>query len=276
MLLKRLAFVALLVIALGAPVPRPVALAQSQNPCTAALAAEPASAMRAPLARARKNGRFGADTRDIRDLLHRHSAATSMGTARAARAGARPAADRDDNNIAILEDNNGDLIIRANPFDLRDTGLRFEPAGSGYAVAAAGAEFRGSLGRALTLSDDDSVAQTIAAPFEFYGRRFTSLFVNSDGNLTFEGPDNASTERGLQRLASGTPRIAPFFADLDPSAGGRVFFDTAADATTVTWCAVPGFDMSETMTVQAVLFSNGAIEFRFGSTDLTDGIVAVS
>src|SRR5688572_208173 len=276
MLLKRLAFVALLAIALGAPVPRPVALAQSQDPCSAALAAEPVSAMRAPLARAPKYGRFGADTRDIRDLLHQHSAATSMGTARAARAGARPAADRDDNNIAILEDNNGDMIIRANPFDLRNTGLRFEPAGSGYSVAATGAEFRASLGQALTLSDDDSVAQTIAAPFEFYGRRFTSLFVNSDGNLTFEGPDNASTERGLQRLASGAPRIAPFFADLDPSAGGRVFFDSAADATTVTWCAVPGFDMPETMTVQAVLFSNGAIEFRFASAELTEGIVAVS
>ena len=276
MVLKRVAFVALLVIALGAPVPRPIALAQSQNPCTAALAAEPVSAMRAPRARAPKYGRFGADTRDIRDLLHQHAAATSMSAARAARAGARPAADRDDNNIAILEDHNGDLIIRANPFDLRNTGLRFEPAGSGYSVAATGAEFRASLGRALTLSDDDSVAQTIAAPFEFYGRRFTSLFVNSDGNLTFEGPDNASTERGLQRLASGAPRIAPFFADLDPSAGGRVFFDSAADATTVTWCAVPGFEMSETITVQAVLFSSGAIEFRFASAELPEGIVAVS
>src|SRR5687767_11718733 len=276
MLLKRLAFAALLAISLGAPVPRPVALAQSQNPCTAALAAEPVSAMRAPLARAPKYGRFGADTRDIRDLLHQHSAATSMGTARAARAGARPAADRDDNNIAILEDNNGDLIIRANRFDLQNTGLRFERAGNGYAVAATGAEFRPSLGRALTLGDDDSVPQTMAAPFEFYGRRFTSLFVNSDGNVTFAEGDNASTERGLQRLASGAPRIAPFFADLDPSAGGRVFFDSAADATTVTWCAVPGFGLSETITVQAVLFSSGAIEFRFGAASLNDAIVALS
>ena len=101
----------------------------------------------------------------------------------------------------------------------------------------------------------------------FYGRRFTSLFVNSDGNLTFEEADNASTARGLERLASGAPRIAPFFADLDPSAGGRVFFDSAPDATTVTWCAVPGFDLPQTITVQAVLFANGAIEFRFGPTD---------
>ena len=30
------------------------------------------------------------------------------------------------------------------------------------------------------------------------------------------------------------------------------------------------------MTAQAVLFPNGAIEFRFGATNLNDGIVALS
>ena len=278
MLLKRLAVVSLVAIVIlpGSPVPPHRALAQSPDPCAAALAAEPATTLRMAPARVPKYGRFGADTRDIRDLLHEHAAAASRARVRAADVPSRAAADRDDNHIAILEDNNGDLIIRANRFDLQNTGLRFERAGNGYAVSATGAEFRGSLGRALTLSDDDSVPQTMAAPFEFYGRRFTSLFVNSDGNLTFAEGDHASTERGLQRLASGAPRIAPFFADLDPSAGGRVFFDSAADATTVTWCGVPGFGMSKTITVQAVLFSSGAIEFRFGSADLTEGIVAVS
>ena len=75
---------------------------------------------------------------------------------------------------------------------------------------------------------------------------------------------------------TGAPRIAPFFADLDPSAGGRVFLDSAPDAMTITWCAVPGFGLSETISVQAALFSGGAIEFRFGAAILTDGIVALS
>lgn len=273
--LRRLAIVSLAVIAALPGSPVPPMLAQSQNPCVAALAADAATAMRTPPGRAQKYGRFGADTRDIRDLLQRSSVA-SQARSRAAATGARPAADRDDNHIAILEDNGGDLILRANPFDLVNTGLRFEPAGDGYAVTTTGAGFREALGRTLTLGDDDSVAQTIAFPFEFYGRRFTSLFVNSDGNLTFEEGDSASTERGLDRLASGAPRIAPFFADLDPSAGGGVFLDSAPDAMTITWCAVPGFGVAQTMTVQAALFSNGAIEFRFASPDLQDGIVALS
>ena len=275
MFLRRVAIVCLAVIAALPASPVPPILAQSQNPCVAALAAEGATALRAAPGRAPKYGRYGADTRDIRDLLQLSSVAARE-RSHAATTGARPAADRDENHIAILEDSNGDLITRANPFDLANRGLRFEPAGAGYAVTSTGAEFRSALGRTLTLGDDDSVPQTMAFPFTFYGRSFTSMFVNSDGNLTFEEGDNASTERGLNRLASGAPRIAPFFADLDPSAGGRVFVDSAPDAMTITWCAVPGFDLPFTMTVQSVLFSNGAIEFKFGAPDLTDGIVALS
>jgi len=267
--MRRLAIVSLAVVA---TLP---GSAQSQNPCVAALAAAGASAMHAPAGGATKYGRFGADTRDIRDLLQLSSVASQARAREAAAGSARPAADRDENHIAILEDN-GDLIVRPNPFDLVNTGLRFEPAGGGYAVTTTGAEFRSALGRALALGDDDSVAQTIAFPFAFYGRSFTSLFVNSDGNLTFETGDNASTTRGLERLTSGAPRIAPFFADLDPSAGGRLFLESAPDAITITWCAVPGFGVSQTMTTQAVLFASGAIEFRYGPADLTDGIVALS
>jgi hypothetical protein len=276
MSLRRLAIVSLAVIATlpGSPVPPMAALAQSQNPCMAALAAEDATAMRTPPGPAPKYGRFGADTRDIRDLLQL-SAVSSQTRSSGTATGARPAADRDENNIAILEDQ-GDLILRANPFDLANTGLRFEPAGGGYGVTITGAEFRPALGRSVALGDDDSAAQTIAFPFRFYGRPFTSLFVNSDGNLTFEEGDNASSTRGLDRLAAGAPRIAPFFADLDPSASGRVFFDSAPDAATITWCAVPGFELAQTITVQAVLFSNGAIEYRFGPADLPNGIVALS
>lgn len=253
--------------------PMPPASAQSANPCTTALASESVATRRAPAVRAPKHGRFGDDTRDVRDLLQQ-SALASQAASRALTA-ARPAADRDENNIAILEDR-GDLIARPNPFDLANSGIRFEPSGSGYAIAATGAEFRTPLGTALTLIDDDSTAQAIAFAFPFYGRQFSSMFVNSDGNITFEEPDNASTARGLGRLTSGAPRVAPFFADLDPSAGGRVFLNNAPDGLTLTWCAVPGFGLSESVTVQATLLPTGAVEFRFGTATLSDSIVALS
>jgi hypothetical protein len=277
MSLRRSALVSLALLATlpGSPVPPPVALAQSQNPCSAALAAQAVTAMRTPAPRAPKYGRFGADTRDIRDLLQR-SATAAQTRSRALPATVRPAADRDQNHIAILEDQQGDLILRPNPLDLANRGLRFAPAGSGYAVSTIDAGFRASLGRAVTLGDDDSAAQTLAFPFTFYGRSASSLFVNSDGNLTFGAADNASTARSLGRLASGAPRIAPFFADLDPSAGGRVFVDSTSAAMTITWCAVPGFELPQTVTVQAVLLPNGVVEFRYAATDLGDSVVGLS
>jgi hypothetical protein len=264
----------------GSPVPLP-ALAQSPDPCAAALSASSSAAMRAAPDRTPKYGPLGADTRDVRDLLHfssgrlREDASGRLREDASASQASRPMADRDENHIAILEDR-GDLISRPNPFDLANTGLRFEPAGGGYSVTSASAEFRADLGRRVTLGDDDSVAQTIAFPFEFYGRRFTSLFLNSDGNLTFEEADNASTARGISRLTSGAPRIAPFFADLDPSVGGGIFLNSAADVMTITWCAVPGFGLPLTTNVQALLFPGGAIEFRFRTSSLGDGIVALS
>lgn len=281
--MKTRRFVALALSALLAPpgwtAPSSV-LAQAANPCIAALAAEPhaATAMRQTPGREMKYGPLGADERDARELLQRsRSSAQARQRVTPMAASIRPLADRDENNIAILEDSNGDLIIPANRFDLTNTGIRFEPAGAGYAVSGTAAAFRDQLGRSLSLGDDESsISQTMAFPFQFYGRAFTSLFVNSDGNLTFSESDSASTTRGLDRLASGAPRIAPFFADLDPSASGRIFLDNAPDALTITWCAVPGFDEPDTITVQAVLFPDHAIEFRFGDATLVDGIVAVS
>lgn len=252
--------------------------AQSANPCVAALASESPSVQRAAVSRELKS-RFGADTRDIRDLLQLSALATQTRALDAADLRARPASTArpaaDVNDIAVLEDN-GDLILRANPFDLANSGVRFEPNGSSYVVSAAGSEFRTPLGRAITLGDDDTATQTLAAPLTFYGRPFTSLFINSDGNVTFDEGDNASTARGLARLTGGPPRMAPFFADLDPSAGGRIYFNATPDTVTVTWCAVPGFELAETVTAQVVVQSSGAIEFRFGTTDLGNGIVALS
>lgn len=259
----------------AAPWPDGTTLAQSANPCSAALASG-AALQAAAVPRQPKYGLLGNDSRDIRDLVQQSTAADRVraldGRARPADV-SRPAADV--NNIAVLEDT-GDLIIRANPFDLANRGVRFEPGGGGYVVSSTSAAFRTPLGRALTLGDDDSSTQALTSPVAVYGRSFTSLFVNSDGNITFTEADAASTTRGLARLTGGPPRIAAFFADLDPSAGGKIFFDASADAVTVTWCAVPGFELRQTVTVQVVVLASGAIEVKFGDVDLPNGIVAVS
>jgi hypothetical protein len=178
-----------------------------------------------------------------------------------------PRNNADVGDIAVLQDE-GDLILPPNTYDLRSLGLRFTRNGSGgYNVARIDGNFRATLGTRLTLDDDDSAPGTIPFGFSFYGRVETAVFVNSDGNITFEDADKSSTERNVARLLTGPPRVAPFLADLDPTTGtGRIFLNAASDQYTVTWCNVRGFDTTRTVTFQTTLLPSGTIEIIYGAT----------
>lgn len=93
----------------------------------------------------------------------------------------------------------------------------------------------------------------------FYGETFSEAFVNSDGNITFGAGDRASTSRSVGRFLAGAPRLAGFFADLDPSLGGRVFAVADGAGLTVTWCAVRGFDSIDTVTMQTTVQPDGTV-----------------
>jgi hypothetical protein len=246
----------------------------SSNPCTAALAsAETVTASASATTSSWKSSSLRYDVRDPRDFLALHQLARE-GTV-SARAG-QSVAERS-GDIAILEDD-GSLIVSANAFDLGGVGLRFEPNGQGgYDVRRASPTFSGNLGQRLRLGDDDGAEQGFAFSFPFYGSPRGSAFVNSDGNLTFGERDASTDDRSLGRVLSGAPRIAPFFADLNPAAGGGIFVSGAPDAFTVTWCAVPDYDATGKVTAQASLLPGGAVEIRIdSSTTLKDGIVALS
>ena len=180
-------------------------------------------------------------------------------------------------DVAVLRDE-GDLVLPANLFDLKGSGVRFtRDAGGGYEVRQIDGGFRGTLGTRLNLADDDSARVDVPFPFPFYGSSETAAFVNSDGNVTFREGDNASTDRNIARVLAGAPRVAPFFADLDPSTGGGVFVHAAQDQYTVTWCKVRGFDSTDATTVQVTLLPDGVIEARYSSAiSLQNVVVAVT
>ena len=140
--------------------------------------------------------------------------------------------------------------------------------GGGYDVQKIDGAFRAALGRQLTLRDDDSVQVNVPFAFNFYNAPRTAAFVNSDGNVTFDEDDSASTDRNVARLLTGPPRVSPFLADLDPTAGGRIYVNAAADQYTVTWCAVRGFDSTRIVTAQATLLPSGAIEMKYGDVGI--------
>ena len=267
--------------ALAAGSPTPLA---AQNPCpdvTTATslqgrAAAPPFGVDKRFGMVDDGGRWG-----VLDSVWNHRSALEKGLLRPVAADDRGETEveaEDIGEIAVLRDE-GDLFRAANLYDLRDAALRFSPNDDGgYDVAHLGtATWRSPVGSRLTLGDDDSTAMDLPFEFPYYAATHEGAFVNSDGNITFEEGDSASSSRNVSRLLSGSPRIAPFLADLDPSTGGGVYARTGTDAVTVTWCAVPAYGSQLTTTVQATLLSTGVVEMTFDAgIGLGDAVVGLS
>ena len=167
-----------------------------------------------------------------------------------------------------------------NLFDLQDIPLSFQPDGvGGFDVESVTPPFDGNLGSNLGLSDDDSSEQSLGFTFPFQGANYTSVFVNSNGNLTF-GVGDFDFSESVDEFINGPPRIAPFWDDLNPDSGGGVFFKTltSPNRAVITWSNLPEFfDTGSTgsNTAQVVLFESGGITIRYNGVDLTDAIVGI-
>lgn len=187
-------------------------------------------------------------------------------------------------DVAVLEDD-GTVVIAPSLFDLPGQSMQFLRRPKGMAAVRAPVGFNGDLiGERLELGDDDAVELIFPDDFRFpFGDAVrASLWVNSDGNLTFGAPDTASTARSLARFLDGPPRIAGLFADLD---GSRQTLNGAAGVYAVflphrlrvTWVDVPEFGVSNRNNVQITLFENGRVLIAYGDTvQAPAGIVGVN
>lgn len=83
-----------------------------------------------------------------------------------------------------------------------------------------GAMRSGFESNTLGPSDDDYTdLVNIGFPVNFFGTTYTQLYVNNNGNVTFD--DSQSTYTPYNLIAAGRVIIAPFFADVDTSNAGQ-------------------------------------------------------
>ena len=95
-------------------------------------------------------------------------------------------------------------------------------------------------GQPLPVGDDGDVELFPTFPIDFCGQRYTSLFVNANGNITFGRADSTLAESTAAHL-NGPPRIAALWDDLNTEAGGTVTFEQTANTFTVHWQGVPEY-----------------------------------
>jgi Ca2+-binding RTX toxin-like protein len=133
--------------------------------------------------------------------------------------------------------------------------------------------YTGSLDDGSKLIDISSVFGSDG--INFYGTRYTSLYINSNGLLTFNSANPSYTPGALTSL--GQPSIAPFWTDIDISKGGDIFwdFDTTSGKLTITWSNVRAYSGTGTDSFQVVLSNLGGgdfdLQFIYGSVGFTNG-----
>ncbi|MCU1275801.1 MAG: hypothetical protein JWO48_3232 [Bryobacterales bacterium] len=232
----------------------------------------------------------GTDRERRKEELHLHRQAelarrAARMQANGAPSSPRPAAASDIGNVVVLEDSDG-VVAQRNPFNLDLQTLTFTPsapvsarykfqlAGDRYDSAAA------SHGTVVPLGDDDFHEVPLPFSFAFFGKQYQSVFINSDGDLTFSEGDNATTERSLGRMVAGPPRIAPLFRDLDPSKTPKgITFASDPTRFIVSWNQVQeyaDFGMGPQQTFQVRLYPDGRIQFAYAGISTTSTVVGIT
>ena len=131
-------------------------------------------------------------------------------------------------------------------------------------------------GTTLYLTDTATATLQLTGGHEIllYGSSYSTLYVNANGNITFDSADSDSTETYDEHFAS--PRISALYDDLDPSEGGEVSWKELGDRVVVTWFEVPEDNGNNDNTFQIEMFYDGRIQMTWLGIDAADGIVGLS
>lgn len=134
-------------------------------------------------------------------------------------------------------------------------------------------------------ADDDNSSDPIdftsvfgPAGLNFFGTSYTSLYINNNGNVTFNAPSGTFTPSTID-AGLNNPIIAPFWADVDTRGRGAVYYDLDASdgVMTITWDNVGYYSAREDKlnSFQLVLINEGDgnfdIEYRYGNIQWTTG-----
>ncbi len=135
-----------------------------------------------------------------------------------------------------------------------------------------------TIGTALPLSCD-SCCTSVPLPFtfEYYGKRYTTVYVCDDGYISFSPVDYPNPINDCMDGSNLKPDnvIAVFWDDLNPSAGGGVYMLTEGTAPnrriTFEWSSVPHFPDVGNATFEVTLFENSnQILMQYQDTNFGD------
>jgi len=136
-------------------------------------------------------------------------------------------------------------------------------------------------GTPLTLADDGSAMVQVSGNqhVRLYGGIYQTLYVNSNGNVTFLAPDDLYAETLPLHFAA--PRVSLLFDDFSPNLRGSVSYRQLSDRIAITYLDVPFYQQgtlspTNKNSFQLEMFFDGVIRISYLNLVSGDGIVGLS
>lgn len=166
-------------------------------------------------------------------------------------------------------------------FDLHNRALLFAPNGSidyygvcSYETVALPTDPAGGTNVVLNDSGSFQLNLTGGAQVLLYGTSYSTLWINANGNITFDAADSDQTESIADHFDQ--PRVSVLFDDLDPAEGGTVSYKQLSDRVVVTWLNVPEDGAGNQNTFQVELYFDGRIQLTWLNIAASDGLAGLS
>ncbi|MFT4513422.1 MAG: serine protease AprX [Planctomycetota bacterium] len=156
-----------------------------------------------------------------------------------------------------------DAIYEYPTFGLANSSVTFEYNGADYVFLAGQGTWIPATGQNLGMADNTEVVRNLGFTMPYPGGSTSSLRICSNGWITngfFSGSSNL-VPTPADFLAH--TMWAPLWHDLNPGAGGSVWFDNTAQRSVITWVAVPNFFNSGSSTFQVQFWANGDVHYIY-------------
>jgi len=121
-------------------------------------------------------------------------------------------------------------------------------------------------GTQIYMSDDDNEPITMPFGFHFYDNNFSGeMRVCSNGWVSFTSTATSYYNYGLPSSNAPENLLAAFWDDLNPGAGGQIWWFGNSDSLIVSWIGVPHYSSSGSFTFQVILTADDGIHYQYES-----------
>ncbi len=179
-------------------------------------------------------------------------------------------------NVWVIEDDGTLTLSGTNAFDTQFvTDLYTNNGGGVRTVSQVTFNYDATLGSIIATGDDGAVLVNLPFSFPYGGGNYTQMYVSGNGAVSFGAGINPNGFFDGNDFFSVTPKIAPFYMDLDETyvGGGDVRVRSEATKYTVSWINVREYGTNDPNTFQLVLYPNGNFSITYnGIASTVDAI----